>query len=343
MGRKGKELSIEVRNLIIKSHKTNGNVSNLSRTLGIPRSTVKSVIKKFNQHSDVKNLPGRGRKSLFMERDTNQLSRIVKENRRRTYKDITGIINENRDHQFCTKTVERKIRKLGYVRRVAKKKVAVREVNKKERVKWCKERKNWTVQQEWSKWIFSDESQIVIGDNKTVYIWRKGDEKYNPQLVCPAPRRRFSVMIWGCVCFQGVGTLTAVQGNINAQKYLQIIDNNIWPVIAQHFPDNNYIFMDDNAPVHRAKTVKDYMTVNNIKTTKWPAQSPDLNIIENIWLHLKRTLDNRVHFINSQQDLMAEIRTVWENIQINYIQDLYSSIPGRLKEVIRMKGNLTKY
>ena len=59
MGRKGKELSIEVRNLIINSHKLDGNVSNLSRTLGIPRSTVRSVIKKFQRHSDVKNRTGR--------------------------------------------------------------------------------------------------------------------------------------------------------------------------------------------------------------------------------------------------------------------------------------------
>lgn len=214
---------------------------------------------------------------------------------------------------------------------------------KKNRVKWCKERKDWTIQQEWGKWIFSDESQIVIGNNNKVYVWRKADEKFNPQLVCPAPRRRLSIMIWGCVCFQGVGTLTDVQGNINAKKYLQIIENNIWPVIARHFPNNDYIFMDDNAPVHRAKIVKDYVNNNNINTTKWPAQSPDLNIIENIWLHLKRVLETRVNVINSQQDLMAEIRTVWENIPLNYIRNLYNLIPGRLKEVIRMKGNLTKY
>lgn len=70
MGRKGKELSVEERNLIITSYKVNRNVSNLSRTLGIPQSTVKSIIKKFKQHNDVKNRPGRGRKSLSTERET---------------------------------------------------------------------------------------------------------------------------------------------------------------------------------------------------------------------------------------------------------------------------------
>jgi hypothetical protein len=55
---------------------------------------------------------------------------------------------------------------------------------KKARCKWCKERRKWTVDREWNKWVFSDESQIVIGKNKKVYIKRK-DEKYSAQLVCP--------------------------------------------------------------------------------------------------------------------------------------------------------------
>jgi len=75
---------------------------------------------------------------------------------------------------------------------------------------------------------------------------------------------------------------------INAEKYIDILEENLWPVVARHFPQNNYIFQDDNAPVHRARTVIEYKLKNNIKTLTWPAQSPDLNIIENIWFRLKK-------------------------------------------------------
>jgi hypothetical protein len=37
------------------------------------------------------------------------------------------------------------------------------------------------------------------------------------------------------------------------------IDNFVWSVIARHFPDDNYLFQDDNAPIHRARVVKEYM------------------------------------------------------------------------------------
>ena len=56
--------------------------------------------------------------------------------------------------------------------------------------------------------------------------------------------------IWRCGYFDS---------NINAQKYIEVVDNFVLPVIARHFPDDNYVFQDDNAPMHRARVVKEYM------------------------------------------------------------------------------------
>lgn len=65
----------------------------------------------------------------------------------------------------------------------------------------------------------------------------------------------------------------------------------------------------------------------------WP------KLIENIWLKIKRTLETRAEFINTKQQLMAEIQTAWENIPTAYTEELY----GRLIEVLKINGNLTKY
>ena len=57
-----------------------------------------------------------------------------------------------------------------------------------------------------------------------------------------------------------MGTLTVVDGNINIQNNIEVIDNFVWPVIVRHFPDDNYVFQDDNAPIHRApRVVKEYI------------------------------------------------------------------------------------
>jgi len=63
------------------------------------------------------------------------------------------------------------------------------------------------------------------------------------------PRKKFGVMLWGCITFNRVETLAFIDGNINAEKYEEILEENLWPVVARHFPQENYIFHDDNAPV----------------------------------------------------------------------------------------------
>ena len=54
-----------------------------------------------------------------------------------------------------------------------------------------------------------------------------------PQCLSPGCKAKMSLMIWGCITFNGVGTLTTVNGNINATKYIEI------PVIVRHYPEEN--------------------------------------------------------------------------------------------------------
>ena len=109
------------------------------------------------------------------------------------------------------------------------------------------------------------------------------------------------------------------------------------------FSDNEYVFNDDNAPVHRARITENYKLENNINCTTWPAQSPDLNVCKNVWLRIQRALQPIARNINTQNELIAEIQCLWESLPLNYIQELYQTIPTRIRQVIRMKGYLTKY
>ena len=153
-------------------------------------------------------------------------------------------------------------------------------------------------------------------------------------------------MIWGCICWYGVGTLTCITGNIFSEKYKTILEDNIWPVIARHFPDNEYLFQGDNAPVHRSAVFQEYKDKNNLKSTSWPAQPPDLNIIENIWLLYilkEKWLTSRHCVIYINEDLFWEINKIWMDIPPCFIQNLYLSIPNRIMSVIHLKGHIRKY
>ena len=105
-------------------------------------------------------------------------------------------------------------------------------------------------------------------------MWRKAGEGLLPDLVKERPLPKFEVMIWGYISWFGPGTVTAVDGNINAIKYQDILEDHLWPVNAQYFPQGRYIFQDDNAPVHRARSTVAYKTQNHITSLTWSAQSP---------------------------------------------------------------------
>jgi hypothetical protein len=78
--------------------------------------------------------------------------------------------NTGMDRTFCDKTIERKFHELGYKRRAVQKRMVFGGGSRKNREEWCNERKYWTVEEDWSKWIFSDESQVVIGKNNNIFI-----------------------------------------------------------------------------------------------------------------------------------------------------------------------------
>ena len=55
-------------------------------------------------------------------------------------------------------------------------------------------------------------------------------------------------------------------------KCIDIPDKNLWPVVVWYFEGKEYLFMDDNTPVHRAHTVENYKEQNEVTSTEWPAQ-----------------------------------------------------------------------
>lgn len=63
----------------------------------------------------------------------------------------------------------------------------------------------------------SDETQVVLGTDHKVYVWRKADEKWRPEYLGLRSVRnggvRLSVSFWGCICYSGVGLLTPIDGN----------------------------------------------------------------------------------------------------------------------------------
>lgn len=92
--------------------------------------------------------------------------------------------------------------------------------------------------------------KVKIDGERRVNILRKAGEEWDLTCIAPQVGWRLDIMIWRCITNNGVSTLCVVDGNINAQKYIEIIDNHLWPVFAAHFPSYDYLFQDGNALAH---------------------------------------------------------------------------------------------
>lgn len=149
-------------------------------------------------------------------------------------------------------------------------------------------------------------------------------------------------MIWRCVTFSNLGTIT-IADNTNAREYIEIIVEDLWPVVAGRFLRNNYIFQDVNAHIHKARIIQNFKLENNIHSMDWPAQSWDLNIIEKLLLRRERELQYCHNTIPSNNELETVIRQVWLNIPVNYIQSLNISFHKWIQRVSKSKGYITKY
>ena len=75
----------------------------------------------------------------------------------------------------------------------------------------------------------------------------------------------------------------------------------------------------------------------------WPAQSPDLNPIKHLWVHLKRQLAAYPTPSSGINDLWERTQREWEAIDTAVVQNLIESMPRRVEEVIKARGGYTNY
>ncbi len=85
-------------------------------------------------------------------------------------------------------------------------------------------------------------------------------------------------MIWGAMSSAGVGPLCFLKTKVTAHVYQDILEHFMLLSADQLFKDADFIFQQDLAPVHTAKSTKSWLNDHGVGV---PANSPDLNPIEN--------------------------------------------------------------
>lgn len=321
---KNNYLNIDEKEKILKFLNENKSLREISRNIGRSHNVVRNFFKSPMRYGTA--ILKAGRKPKLSKRDERIILKDIglKEmSLREAANNFTGDVSAS--------TICRLMKKSNY--KFMKMNICpqLNKVQKERRIEFSK---NMLLRGEnyYKNIVFSDEKKFTIyGPDGYRGYWR--DLRKQPEYFCKQ-KYALGIMVWGAISINGTVSLSFVEGSINSEKYQNILSKELLPIIS----DGNYVFQQDNASCHTSKSTKKWLSDNQICTMDWPANSPDLNLIENIWgVLVRRIYKNRMTY-SSLEDLKNIIIKEWEKLEKSLFENLYKSFSDRLFDVITSKG-----
>lgn len=312
--------------------------SAVARRFGCCRKTIQRLVTRYQQNGTVRDRPRPGQPRVTTARTDRYITLTHLRQR-----DLPATVTARR-YGVSAQTVRSRLRRNAQpirARRPYTGQIMTRR-HRGARLLWARRHLNWR-RAEWNRVLFTDESRFTLSHaDGRVRVYRRKNERFAD--CCVVERDRFgggSVMVWGGIMGNRKTELVAIQGNLNAQRYIaEVLTPHALPFIRRHGP--GVTFQQDNARPHTARITTQYLAQNNIAVLQWPAVSPDLNPIEHIWDELGRKARAN-HQINNIQDLTRALNHEWRNLGNATIERYVTSMRRRIIACIRANGGHTHY
>lgn len=331
MGR-GKHCTSEKRGQIIRLLEQGKTYVDIQKIVGCSPTMISNA-KKYVVKAET-----RGRKPILTEKWVN---RIVRFSRNHPFIPATEIKKEL-NVPASIRTIRNRLIDNQLKARSTRKVPLLKKQHIGKRLKFAKEHIQWPIEK-WYNILWSDESKVVLYGNRgsRLYVRRPPNTAYHPRNTFPTVKHGgFSIMVWGCFSYYGVGPVCWIKENMDADTYVSILQNTMLPYSEEEMPIR-FVFQQDNDPKHTSRKAKDWFSKNKIQVLDWPPQSPDLNPIENLWADIKEAV-SKAKPTNKEQ-LWHTVEEAWHAIPVERCRKLVHSMKNRCNAVINNKGHSTKY
>lgn len=342
MGR-GKDCTPEENRIIVNMWNDGKKVAEIAEILHRSRKMVYNVTNslKTNKNIAKENKKRNPRVKKTTEVVDRAIVRISKKDPFMSSRDIANEINVQFGLNLSDRLIRRRLNDAKLFGRSSRKKPFLSKKNIAKRLVFARTHKNKDLSF-WKKILWSDETKVNrMGPDGRVFVHRPKNQALNPRYTQKTIKHGGgSIMVWGSFSWHGVGPIVKINAKMDRYQYLDILKNKMEPYAFEHMPVS-FIFMHDNDPKHTSKVVKDWFLEERIPVLDWPAQSPDLNPIENLWNDVKCAIAQEKY--KNLDDLWTGIRNAWYSISRERCQNLIKSMSRRCHAVLENKGYSTKY
>lgn len=320
---------------VITWHKEGLRVPEISRKTGFDRQFISRWIEKFESGQAIEDNTRTGRPRKRSTRVEQIVERKMRGKRHRSSRRVARDLKRQKITDISYKTVQRAAHDRGlrpFRRRITSR---LTSKHKKDRLRFAKANRN----KDWSTVVFSDEhkfKQFKGGNPVHDQVWAKSSSEVPPKEV---ERWGLTLDVWAGISVQGKTKIEIYEGTLNAQGYQRILQQVLMPAAQEWFEDekDGWELQQDKASCHTAKSTMRFLEQEGIGVVEgWPTKGDDINPMENLWAILDERLENKKFTTKSSME--RAVRAVWKEVDDQLLNNLISSVPDRLRRIVKAKG-----
>jgi transposase len=233
-------ISTEDRVRIITLYNENYSKKKISSIIGIARSTVTYIIKRYLETGSYEDRKKSGIPRKFSDRDRREIVRMIKTHQCDTATEVKNYWNRTKENTISLTEVRNILKAGGLQARVRiKKPLLTREVKAK-RLEWAKRHESWTLQK-WEKVLWSDETKFELyPTGYRRYVWLSRGDPLSIRVIKPTVYHKGGkIFVWGCISGKGIGYLTKINNGLDAELYEKILNDEMKLSVKWLFAEND--------------------------------------------------------------------------------------------------------
>lgn len=330
----------------------------VAKAVGVSRKVAARWVKRYQQQGNVANLPSPGRKPIMNKEAIAAAVAIVEQQDIRNCDVVAQQLAEGHQVQVSGRTMRRQLQRVGMAYQPPKRVRIISAANKLKRVAFAQQAISKRVR--WGGVMITDSKYFLLQPTheRLVQYWGwKGQRRTRP-----TARNSMSLHVYGGVTKYGTSSLHYATGTTGQQskylytaggskgapmrgvgheEYIDVLDTTLLPAAEMLFKgtcwQDKWVFQQDNAPAHKHNKTMAHLTERGARVMAWPANSPDLSWIENVWGWVDRKLRKKPLF-NDVDHFKSALNAAWQSIPPahlrNYVKDMYA----RMDEVVAAAG-----